>query len=88
MLSVGLRELRDHGLVAGSGEQAITVTEDGRRVMTALTEARRQSLEELLAGWNPQEHPELEDLVRRLAAVVMADDDRLLRAATPSLPLD
>jgi len=27
-------------------------------------------------------------LFRRLAAVVMADDDRLLRAATPSLPLD
>jgi hypothetical protein len=39
---------------------------------------------ELLEGWNPEEHPEVMDLIHRLAAALLADDDKLLADAGAS----
>ena len=80
-LSTGLGELEDAALIVRRPTSPLEVTDAGRVVMDQLTEARRAGLEDLLEGWNPAEHPELEALVRRLAGILMADDDKLLLAA-------
>jgi len=82
-LSTGLGELEGASLIIRKPSAPLEVTDAGREVMGQLTEARRAGLEELLEGWNPTEHPELEALVRRLADSLMADDDKLLLDATP-----
>jgi EmrB/QacA subfamily drug resistance transporter len=83
-LSTGLGQLEAEEMVDIVEGSPIRITAKGRATMAALTEARRAGLEELLDGWDPSEHPELETLVRRLADSLMADDDRLVEAATPS----
>ena len=82
-LSTGLGELEEAALIVRSPGLALTVTPAGQEVMERLTEARRSGLEDLLEGWDPMEHPELEALVRRLAGILMADDDKLLLAVAP-----
>jgi hypothetical protein len=43
-------------------------------------------LTELLEGWNPEEHPELVEMVQHLASALMADDGRLVADAfTPAM---
>jgi EmrB/QacA subfamily drug resistance transporter len=85
VLDAGLNELAKENLIVKVPSTPFTITDKGVATLAALTEARRQGLETLLDGWNPSEHPELEELVRRLASSVLADDDRLLLAATPEL---
>ena len=82
-LASGLAELEQGLLIERRQGAPLVVTEQGRAVMAQLTEARRAGLEDLLEGWDPTEHPELEALVRRLADTLLADDDKLLVAATP-----
>ncbi len=82
-LATGLGELEQAALIVRSPGLPLTVTPAGQAVMERLTEARRSGLEDLLEGWDPMEHPELEALVRRLAGILMADDDKLLLAAAP-----
>ena len=82
-LATGLGELEGASLIVLRPATALEVTDAGRQVMARLTEARRAGLEDLLEGWNPADHPELEALVRRLAGILMADDDKLLVAAMP-----
>ena len=48
-----------------------------------LTEARRSGLTELLEGWNPEEHPEVIEMVKDLAHSLLADDERLVADAMP-----
>src|ERR1035438_5547270 len=43
-----------------------------------------KSMAELWEGWNPEEHPEVMDLIPRLAAALLADDDKLLADAGAS----
>ena len=83
VLATGLGELEASKMVIRSVDGPLKVTDAGRAAMEALTEARRAGLEDLLEGWNPTEHPELEALVRRLAGILLADDAKLLVAATP-----
>jgi EmrB/QacA subfamily drug resistance transporter len=83
VLDVGIGELASQGMIALSAGSPIVITPAGRETIAALTEARRAGLEDILEGWNPREHPELESLVRKLAGVVLADDDRMVVAATP-----
>ena len=54
-----------------------------RRRSTKLTEARRNGLTELLEGWNPEEHPEIIEMVKDLAHSLLADDERLVADAMP-----
>jgi EmrB/QacA subfamily drug resistance transporter len=59
------------------------LTAAGVSAVDKLTEARRSGLTELLEGWNPEEHPEIVDMVKRLAHSLMADDERLVAEAMP-----
>jgi EmrB/QacA subfamily drug resistance transporter len=62
----------------------LTLTPSGQDALERLTAARRRGLTELLDGWNPEEHPEVIDMVKNLASALMADDERLVADATPS----
>jgi len=65
-------------------EHDLALTPAGTEAIERLTEARRSGLTELLEGWNPQEHPEVIDMVRELATALMADDERMVKDALPS----
>jgi DNA-binding MarR family transcriptional regulator len=59
------------------------LTDGGTQALEKLTEARRRGLTELLEGWNPEEHPEVIELVKQLAHSLLADDERLVADAMP-----
>jgi MFS family permease len=73
--------------VTRGDECDLVVTPAGKTAITQLTEARRNGLTELLEGWNPQEHPELIDMVKHLATSLLADDERLVADALPGTSL-
>jgi DNA-binding MarR family transcriptional regulator len=64
-------------------ERDVALTPVGLAAIDRLTEARRKGLTELLEGWNPQEHPEVIDMVKHLASSLLADDERMLDDALP-----
>jgi MFS family permease len=82
-LAPGLTQLEDQGLVISSTDMPLAASPAGNAVAARLLDARRQALLELLDGWDPNAHPELEALVRRLAALTMADDERMLEDSAP-----
>ena len=47
---------------------------------------RRTGLTELLEGWNPEEHPEIIEMVKHLAHALLADDERMVADAMPRGP--
>ncbi len=63
---------------AGGG---LALTPRGAEAAARLVEARRAGLSELLAGWSPEEHPELQARLRELAQELLAEDDEMLREA-------
>ncbi len=79
LVAAGMVEKRRRG----GDEPEFHLTAAGRTALERLTEARRQGLTELLEGWNPQEHPEVIDMVKGLAHALLADDDRLVADALP-----
>jgi EmrB/QacA subfamily drug resistance transporter len=64
----------------------LNLTATGTEALSKLTEARRSGLTELLEGWNPEEHPEVIELVKQLAHSLLADDERLVADAMPREP--
>ncbi|HEX4219579.1 MAG TPA: MFS transporter [Acidimicrobiales bacterium] len=64
-----------------TGHHELVVTATGRYVIEKLTAARRQSMTELLEGWDPESHPEVVEMIRDLADALLADDDKLLADA-------
>ncbi len=52
----------------------LTLTPRGAEAAVQLVEARRQGLVDLLAGWSPEQHPELEERLRALAEELLVDD--------------
>lgn len=84
-LEPAAEELGTAGMVVTDG--AITphfelvLTDAGEQAVASLTLARREGLRELVEGWSPDRHPELMDLVSRLATNLMADDQKLLEEA-------
>ncbi len=62
------------------------LTTSGTQALEKLTEARRRGLTELLEGWNPEEHPEVIELVKQLAHSLLADDESLVADAMPREP--
>ncbi len=59
----------------------LVLTAPGTDAIERLTVARRESLTELLEGWDPETHPEVVAMVRDLAKALLADDDKLLADA-------
>jgi len=83
-LTQGVDELESAGLIACVGHRdgpCLEVTASGEDAIERLTAARRDTLGDLLEGWDPGEHPEVVEMIRELAKVLMADDDRLLADA-------
>jgi EmrB/QacA subfamily drug resistance transporter len=62
-----LEELGKRGLVYIENDGTITLTTTGRAGYERLVAVRRARLSELLRGWEPEQHRELEELVERLA---------------------
>lgn len=67
--------------VDGTKPADLCLTSRGRDAIGKLATARRESLNELLAGWDPEKRPEVQELVRELARALLADDDKLLAEA-------
>jgi DNA-binding MarR family transcriptional regulator len=63
-VSPALEQLRRKALVHTNGE--ITLTSSGRESYERLVAARCDKLRELLDGWNPEEHPDLQRLIDQL----------------------
>ncbi len=69
------------GHVEGPAGSKLVLTPAGEEAIEKLTVARRDSLTELLEGWDPEDHPEVVEMIRNLARALLADDDRLLADA-------
>jgi DNA-binding MarR family transcriptional regulator len=78
LVAAGMVEARSR-----DGDHDLHVTPRGADAMERLTEARRSGLTELLEGWNPEEHPEVIEMVKDLAHELLADDERLVADAMP-----
>jgi DNA-binding MarR family transcriptional regulator len=57
------RALADAGLIEGGG----TLTEKGKQTLDTLISSGRDRLDELSDGWQPEQHPELRELIEGLA---------------------
>jgi DNA-binding MarR family transcriptional regulator len=64
-LQQALIELRSQGLVA---DQSHAPTAKGHEVLARLVAARRANLAELLADWSPEQHRDLSEFLRMVAA--------------------
>ena len=60
LLAAGMVEERRRG-----AECDLYLTPKGTTALDKLTEARRSGLTELLEGWNPEEHPEIIEMVKQ-----------------------
>ncbi len=78
LLAAGMIEERRRG-----AECDLYLTSKGSSALEKLTEARRNGLTELLEGWNPEEHPEIIEMVKQLAHALLADDERMVADAMP-----
>jgi len=86
-LEAGVESLVQAGMVERRGPDAecsLVITAEGRRAIDRLAVARRESMTELLEGWDPDDHPEVVEMVRNLARSLLADDDKLLADARPA----
>ena len=70
--------------VVRDGSHSVELTPVGEEAIEKLTIARRQSLTEVLEGWDPEDHPEVVEMIRHLAQALLADDDRLVADAHPT----
>jgi DNA-binding MarR family transcriptional regulator len=87
LIEEGVDALVEKGFVqmsTGPGECEFTLTEQGHDAIVRLQTARRVGLTELLEGWDPEVHPEIGVMVRRIAHELLADDEKLLADATES----
>jgi EmrB/QacA subfamily drug resistance transporter len=68
-----LGRLRDRSLVSASEDGAVALTESGREDYERLVAARCAGLHELLDGWNPEQHAELQQLVDALGRDLVSE---------------
>jgi DNA-binding MarR family transcriptional regulator len=78
LVTAGMIEERRNG-----DDCDLHLTTAGSMALDRLTEARRRGLTELLEGWNPEQHPEVIEMVKQLAHSLLADDERLVADAMP-----
>jgi EmrB/QacA subfamily drug resistance transporter len=71
-LAAGLERLRGGGLADGGNGTAVDLTPAGREANDRLQAARRETLRELLAGWDPDEHEDLRELLDRFTREVVS----------------
>ena len=68
-----LEQLQQRSLVESSADATITLTRAGREDYERLVAARCAGLRELLAGWSPDQRPELQRLVDRLGRDLVSE---------------
>jgi EmrB/QacA subfamily drug resistance transporter len=89
VIQPALESLCEAGLVAETPQEGaadeLALTPEGQVVLARLAEARRAGLTELLEGWDTEAHPEVEEMIRRLAQELLADDEKLLADARPGV---
>ena len=68
-----LEQLQQRSLVESSADATITLTMAGREDYERLVAARCAGLRELLAGWSPDQRPELQRLVDRLGRDLVSE---------------
>jgi len=73
-VSALLADLRTQGLVEGSPQ--VRLTKRGHTAVQKMAEARREALQRFLVEWEPEQHPEVLQLLERFA--------RSLRATPPA----
>ena len=71
-----LQGLERDGLVEGPAGVGVRLSERGRAAVEQMGAARQEALQGLLAGWQPEQHPEVLQLVERFT--------RSLRATPPA----
>ncbi len=76
--------LAGRGCVTVAGD-TVTVTETGRNVAASLTAAQHAALVELLDGWQPEQHPDVQALLEEISARLSAEE-RSGRVLTTSVP--
>jgi DNA-binding MarR family transcriptional regulator len=81
LVTAALQRLREQSLV-GDPDGVITLTVSGRADYERLVAARCAGLRELLAGWSPDEHPELRELVDKLGRDLVSQIPTPVPAAT------
>jgi EmrB/QacA subfamily drug resistance transporter len=83
-LREGVSSLVAAGMVeqieAADGHKLV-LTRSGLDAIEKLTVARRESMTDLLEGWDPEAYPEVVDMIRDLAGALLADDDKLVADA-------
>jgi EmrB/QacA subfamily drug resistance transporter len=80
-VTAALQRLREQSLV-GDQDGLITLTVSGRADYERLVAARCAGLRELLAGWNPDEHPELRAMIDKLGRDLVSQIPTPVPAAT------
>jgi EmrB/QacA subfamily drug resistance transporter len=83
-IAAGLDTLAREGFLSETATPEgcdLELTAQGEDAVERLAAARRSGMTELLEGWDPEAHPELVDMVRRLAHELLADDEKLLADA-------
>ena len=75
-VAAGFTQLEASGLVEEA--PGLRLTTSGADAAGRLRAAREAGLRDLLEGWDVAEDPEVEEMVRRLAAGLLADDDRMV----------
>jgi len=73
------------GLVCAAGDSGgRALTPAGDKALDVLLSTARGRLDEMLDGWEPGEHPELGELVSRVARALLIDTSQLERLMTPA----
>jgi EmrB/QacA subfamily drug resistance transporter len=81
-VSEALDQLRQRSLVESRDDGTIALTTSGREDYERLIDAKCAGLRELLAGWHPDQQPELQRLVDRLARDLVSEIPTPVTATT------
>ena len=72
-VAAALQQLQQLSLVQSEDGSAIELTRSGRRDYERLVEARSAGLQDLLSGWDPEAHAQLQELVDRLSRDLVSE---------------
>ncbi len=72
-IAAALDELDKRSLVQRRDGGPIELTKSGREDYERIVTARRDGLRELLSGWDPDEHPQLRELIDRLGRDLVSE---------------
>jgi DNA-binding MarR family transcriptional regulator len=72
-IAAALEELERRSFVERDAGGPIELTKTGREDYERIVTARRDGLRELLSGWDPDEHPQLRELIDKLGRDLVSE---------------